>query len=160
MSYRFAPVLLAAVLGIAPTACRPNAPSAPPAAEAAPAPAPIGHGPACPEPDFGDFLARFGREIAFQQRAVADPLASSVYVVDADPAMRHLESRIPLSEVEWPVMPDPASLQAQGREMLISDEIDGGTTVLIRTPEAREQRFFHFARRPCWQLVRIEQHTA
>ncbi|MCD9030241.1 hypothetical protein LDO32_00630 [Luteimonas sp. Y-2-2-4F] len=159
MSYRFAPALLATALGTLLSACRPEAPTSPPAAGAAPAPSPAAAGPACPEEDFEAFLARFGREIAFQERSVADPLISGAYDVETGPEPRRVETRIPLREVEWPVMPDPAGLQAQGREMLVSDELDGGMTVLIRTPDTSDQQFFHFAKRPCWQLVRIENQS-
>ena len=42
-------------------------------------------------------------------------------------------------QVEWPVMPDPATLQRQGREMQVTRLPDGQVQVQMRTPDTSDQ---------------------
>lgn len=86
---------------------------------------------------------------------MADPLPSERVDVNAEPEPRMVSENIALREVTWPVMPDPATLPEAGREISVSGQPDGGMTVLISTPNTSNQQRYHFARRPCWQLVRV-----
>lgn len=165
--YRSA-VSLALVAGIAVTACTPT--PAPPSAEAAPAKAAAGTATAvepappparseCPYAEFEGFLKHFGNEITLQEKATADPLLDGYIDAEAEPEPRRVESRLALADVEWPVMPDPAALAGQGREMQISVLADGQRQVQIRTPDSSDQQTYTFAQAPCWTLVKREDES-
>lgn len=165
--------LLALALGLALSACKP-APQAAPTAAAAPAPtstaaattpvAPVAAAPedasaSCPHPVFDDFLKHFGNEIALQETSTADPLLDSHIDAGAEPEPRKVEEKVPLAKVEWPVMPDPATLQRQGREMQLTRLPDGQVQVQMRTPDTSDQQTYTFAQKPCWQLVKREDES-
>ncbi|MBN5152377.1 hypothetical protein JY458_15555 [Stenotrophomonas maltophilia] len=165
--------LLALALGLALSGCKP-APQAAPAGAAAPAPAstaaatapatPVAAAPAdastsCPHPVFDDFLKHFGNEIALQETSTADPLLDSHIDAEAEPEPRKVEKKVPLAKVEWPVMPDPATLQRQGREMQVTRLPDGQVQVQMRTPDTSDQQVYTFAQKPCWQLVKREDES-
>lgn len=165
--------LLALALGLALSGCKP-APQAAPAGAAAPAPAstaaatapatPVAAAPAdasasCPHPVFDDFLKHFGNEIALQETSTADPLLDSHIDAEAEPEPRKVEEKVPLAKVEWPVMPDPATLQRQGREMQVTRLPDGQVQVQMRTPDTSDQQVYTFAQKPCWQLVKREDES-
>ncbi|MBH1540800.1 hypothetical protein I5T84_02905 [Stenotrophomonas maltophilia] len=165
--------LLALALGLALSGCKP-APQAAPAGAAAPAPAstaaatapatPVAAAPAdasasCPHPVFDDFLKHFGNEIALQETSTADPLLDSHIDDEAEPEPRKVEEKVPLAKVEWPVMPDPATLQRQGREMQVTRLPDGQVQVQMRTPDTSDQQVYTFAQKPCWQLVKREDES-
>lgn len=164
-------VLLAPFVSLALAACTqtPQAPQAQPA-DAAPAavqaaePAPASTAatataatattaPACPHEQFDTFLKHFGNEIALQEAATADPLRDSYVDAGAEPEPKIVEKQVPLADVGWPVMPDPASLGARGREMTVTPQADGQMQVLMRTPDTSDQQVYTFARTPCWTLV-------
>lgn len=153
--YRASAVLVL-VAGLGAAACTP-APQAPPA-EAAPA-APARASADCPYPEFDAFLAHFGSEIALQEKATGDPLLDSYIDPEAEPEPRKVESRLALSDVEWPVMPDPAALAGQGRELQVSTLADGQRQVQIRTPDSSDQQTYTFAQAPCWTLVKREDEA-
>ncbi|AVO32342.1 hypothetical protein D7T48_18195 [Stenotrophomonas maltophilia] len=113
----------------------------------------------CPYPGFDAFLKHFGNEIALQEKATADPLLDSYIDAEAEPEPRKVESRLALADVEWPVMPDPAALAGQGREMQISPLADGQRQVQIRTPDSSDQQTYTFAQTPCWTLVKREDES-
>lgn len=165
--------LLALALGLALSGCKP-APQAAITDAAAPAPSstaaattpatPVAAAPAdasasCPHPVFDDFLKHFGNEIALQETSTADPLLDSHIDVDAEPEPRKVEEKVPLAKVEWPVMPDPATLQRQGREMQVTRLPDGQVQVQMRTPDTSDQQIYTFAQKPCWQLVKREDES-
>jgi hypothetical protein len=165
--------LLALALGLALSGCKP-APQAAPADAAAPAPTstatattpatPVAAAPAdasasCPHPVFDDFLKHFGNEIALQETSTADPLVDSHIDSEAEPEPRKVEEKVPLAKVEWPVMPDPATLQRQGREMQVTRLPDGQVQVQMRTPDTSDQQIYTFAQKPCWQLVKREDES-
>lgn len=163
--------LLALSLGILLAACKPDAaPTAPADAAApvaaAPAAAPVAADPsapatatgaaaACAHADFDTFLPHFGKEIALQEKSVADPLLSERYETETHDEPTLVTEKVPLSEVTWPVMPNPSGLKAVGREMQVTRQDDGSMKVLIRTPDTSNQQSYYFAQRPCWQLVRM-----
>lgn len=164
---------LALALGLALSACKP-APQAARAEAAAPAPtstaatasapaAPVAAtadaGTQCPHPVFEEFLAHFGHEIALQEAATADPLLDSYIDAEAEPEPRKVESRLARADVEWPVMPDPAALAGQGREMQVSLLADGQRQVQIRTQDSSDQQTYTFAQAPCWTLVKREDES-
>jgi hypothetical protein len=165
--------LLALALGLALTACKP-APQAAPAEAAAPAPATTAAtasapatpasataeaGTQCPHPVFDDFLTHFGHEIALQETATADPLLDSYIDPGAEPEPAKVEKTVALADVEWPVMPDPATLKGRGREMQVTPLADGQMQVQMRTPDTSDQQTYTFARKPCWQLVKREDES-
>ncbi len=166
--YRSAAVL-ALACGVALVACTPEPPPTPTeTAPAAPAPtstaaavqpAPAPASPECPYPQFDAFLKHFGHEIALQEKATADPLLDSYIDAEAEPEPRKVESRLALADVEWPVMPDPAALAGQGREMQVSALADGQRQVQIRTPDSSDQQTYTFAQAPCWTLVKREDES-
>lgn len=158
--------LLAPALGLALSACTPApqpAPAEAPAPAAAPAstakavePAPAV---ACPHPAFDTFLKHFGNEITLQEKATADPLLDSYVDAGAEPEPRTVERPLALADVEWPVMPDPAGLAGQGREMQVTAVADGQMQVQIRTPDSSDQQTYTFAQKPCWTLVKREDES-
>jgi hypothetical protein len=113
----------------------------------------------CPYPEFDAFLKHFGNEIALQEKATADPLLDSYIDAEAEPEPRKVESRLALADVEWPVMPDPAALAGQGRELQVSTLADGQRQVQIRTPDSSDQQTYTFAQTPCWTLVKREDES-
>ena len=159
--------LLALSLGFALSACKPAQPPAPAAAD--PAAPPMASAPAtppaagtatdpsaqCPQPEFDAFLAQFGHDIAVQEKATADPLISESVDPQAQPEPAQVTRQVPLAEVEWPVMPDPAGLSRQGREMQVTPQADGSMQVRIRKPDTSDQQTYTFAQKPCWQLQRV-----
>lgn len=162
--------LLALSLSLLLAGCKPNAaePAAPadaapatPAATTATAPADTAPpGPAtadaqanCPYPEFDTFLPHFGAEIALQEKSTADPLVSEhVDVTELEP--KQVVQQIALADVEWPVMPDPASPRSKEREITTTPQGDGSMKVQFRTPDTSDQQSYFFAQKPCWQLVR------
>lgn len=165
--------LLALALGLALSGCKP-APQAAPADAAAPAPTstaaattPVAPGATtaaeaagnCPHPVFDEFLKHFGNEIALQETSTADPLLDSHIDAEAEPEPRKVEEKVPLAKVEWPVMPDPATLQRQGRQMQVTRLPDGQVHVQMRTPDTSDQQTYTFAQKPCWQLVKREDES-
>lgn len=166
LSHHRSMTLLALSLGVLLAACKPATTPAPPAA--APAhDAPVAAtgdtsglpaadaGASCPYPTFETFLLHFGNEIALQEKSVADPLVSEYIDAAAEPEPQLVSQKIPLREVTWPVMPDPATLPRQGREMEVTRQDDGSMKVLIRKPSTSDQQSYYFGQRPCWQLVRM-----
>ena len=163
-----APLMLACGAVLAACAPVPQAPQPapePPPAPAAPAPPPPAEPTAvaargeCLYPDFDAFLKHFGNEIALQEKATADPLLDSYIDAEAEPEPRKVESRLARADVEWPVMPDPAALAGQGREMQVSLLADGQRQVQIRTPDSSDQQTYTFAQAPCWTLVKREDES-
>ncbi|HDS1037870.1 TPA: hypothetical protein QDZ42_000982 [Stenotrophomonas maltophilia] len=168
--------LLALALGLALSGCKP-APQAAPAEAAAPAPASTAAtasaptapaapnadvaaaGTQCPHPVFDDFLAHFGNEITLQEKATADPLLDSFIDPEAQPEPAKVEKSVALADVEWPVMPDPATLKGRGREMQVTALADGQMQVQMRTPDSSDQQTYTFAQKPCWQLVKREDES-
>ncbi len=108
----------------------------------------------CPYADFETFLPHFGAEIALQEKATADPLTSEYVDVNADPEPAQVVKQIPLAEVTWPVMPNPASPGSKAREITHTTQPDGSIKVQFRTPNTSDQQSYYFAQKPCWQLVR------
>lgn len=141
-------------------AAPPAAPATPTAAAdtarpASPAEPTVAEGEAeCPYPDFETFLPHFGREIALQEKSTADPLVSEYVDVSADPEPAMVVKQIPLADVGWPVMPNPASAGSKAREITHTPQPDGSIKVQFRTPNTSDQQSYYFARKPCWQLVR------
>lgn len=166
MKLRRSLALLAPALGLVLSACRPApqpAPAEAPAPAAAPAstakavePAPAV---ACPHPAFDTFLKHFGNEITLQEKATADPLLDSYVDAGAEPEPRTVERPLALADVEWPVMPDPAALAGQGRQMQVTAVADGQMQVQIRTPDSSDQQTYTFAQKPCWTLVKREDES-
>lgn len=167
MKPRRSVVLLAPALGLVLSACTPapaeaQAPAAAPASTATtvePAPAPAVATAACPHPGFDTFLKHFGNEITLQEKATADPLLDSYVDAGAEPEPRTVQRPLALADVEWPVMPDPAGLAGQGRQMQVTAVADGQMQVQIRTPDSSDQQTYTFAQTPCWTLVKREDES-
>jgi len=163
------PALLVLACGAVLVACTPAPQPSQTAAEAVTAaaapgtsatePTPVAAASECPYPEFDTFLKHFGNEITLQEKATADPLLDSYIDAEAEPEPRKVESRLALADVEWPVMPDPAALAGQGREMQVSPLADGQRQVQIRTPDSSDQQTYTFAQAPCWTLVKREDES-
>ena len=157
--------VLALSLSLALSACKPTpsaetTAAADPAA-ATPAAAPITATAAdttaaqCPHADFNAFLTYFSNDIALQEKFVADPLTVESVDAEAQPEPRPVTKQVPLAEVEWPVMPDTATLPRQGREMQVTPQADGSVQVRINKPDTSDQQTYTFAQKPCWQLQKV-----
>lgn len=109
----------------------------------------------CPEPEFTAFLGRFSRDIAFQEKSVANPLEMAFVDATAEPEPKTVSKKLALKDVEWPVMADVQTLSKTGREMKISDEPGGVKKVLIRKADTSDQQSYYFARKPCWKLIKM-----
>ncbi|WP_115526887.1 MULTISPECIES: hypothetical protein [Xanthomonas] len=158
--------LTALVLSLALAACSAQAPpaasgsptAATPAttvAATAPAPAPAA---SCPDTDFSTFLKRFSAEIAVQEKATADPLTMVQLDPEAQPEPAPVTREVPLAKVEWPVIPNLDAVRNGGREVAVSEDA-GGRQVLVRTPNTGDQQVYHFAQRPCWTLVKVDDQS-
>ncbi|WOB26933.1 MULTISPECIES: hypothetical protein [Xanthomonas] len=156
--------LTALVVSLALAACSAQAPPAasgsPPAAApattvAATAPAPAA---SCPEADFSAFLKRFSAEIAVQEKATADPLSMVQLDPEAQPEPAPVTREVPLAKVEWPVIPNLDAVRNGGREVVVSEDA-GGRQVMVRTPNTDDQQVYHFAQRPCWTLVKVDDQS-
>ncbi|MFL0348339.1 hypothetical protein [Stenotrophomonas lactitubi] len=166
MKLRRSLALLAPAVGLVLSACTP-APQPAPAVALAPAAAPASTAKAvepapavaCPQPAFDTFLKHFGNEITLQEKATADPLLDSYVDAGAEPEPRTVERPVALADVEWPVMPDPAGLAGQGRQMQVTAVADGQMQVQIRTPDSSDQQTYTFAQKPCWTLVKREDES-
>lgn len=157
--------LHALALSLALVACKPQAEpagAATPAANASPASAAVPATPAqattCPSADFSAFLKSFSADIAVQEKATADPLTMIQLDPDAQPEPTPVTRTVPLAKVEWPVIPNLEAARNGGREVTISEEADG-RRVLVRTPDTGDQQVYHFAQRPCWMLVKVDDQS-
>ncbi|WP_080931491.1 hypothetical protein [Xanthomonas arboricola] len=165
---RFRTSLHALALSLALVACKPQAEpagAATPAANAAPAasapataPATPAQATTCPSADFSAFLKSFSADIAVQEKATADPLTMIQLDPDAQPEPTPVTRTVPLAKVEWPVIPNLEAARNGGREVTISEEADG-RQVLVRTPDTGDQQVYHFAQRPCWMLVKVDDQS-
>ena len=143
-------LVLAACLSFLLAACTSASTSASPAAVRAQADSIAA--PACPTGTFGEFLDRFGRDLAFQKAVTADPLTVERYDTAAEPEPRLVTGRVAQREIAWPVMPRLDTLAAQGRIHEIAPTAEGGRRVLIRRPDTSDQQTYIFEQVPCWQL--------
>ncbi|WP_259155813.1 hypothetical protein [Xanthomonas sp. 3793] len=160
--------LHALALSLALAACKPQAEpggAATPAANAAPAvsasatvPATPAQTTTCPSADFSAFLKSFSADIAVQEKATADPLTMIELDPDAQPEPTPVTRTVALANVQWPVIPNLEAARNGGREVTISEEADG-RQVLVRTPDTGDQQVYHFARRPCWMLVEVDDQS-
>lgn len=73
---------------------------------------------------------------------------------DAQPEPAPVTREVALADVKWPVIPN---LDA-GREVVVSEDA-GGRQVLVRTPDSGDQQVYHFAQRPCWTLVKVDDQS-
>ncbi|MDO7963279.1 hypothetical protein [Xanthomonas euvesicatoria] len=63
-----------------------------------------------------------------------------------------------LADVNGPVTPTRAGPRSAGREVVVSENA-GGRQVLVRTPDSGDQQVYHFAQRPCWTLVKVDDQS-
>ncbi|MBB4757629.1 hypothetical protein FHT15_002316 [Xanthomonas campestris] len=131
------------------------APAASPPAAAAATPAQPA---TCPNADFATFLKSFSADIAVQEKATANPLTMIQLDPDAQPEPAPVTRTVALADVEWPVIPNLEAARNGGREVTISEEADG-RQVLVRTPDTGDQQVYHFAQRPCWMLVKVDDQS-
>ncbi|MFC3654784.1 hypothetical protein ACFOPN_03570 [Xanthomonas hyacinthi] len=123
-----------------------------------PAAAPAQAAPGCPDADFNSFLKRFSADIAVQQKATANPLTMIQRDPDAQPEPTPVTREVPLPEVEWPVIPNLDAARNSRREVAVSEDA-GGRKVLVRTADTGDQQVYHFAQRPCWTLVKVDDQS-
>ncbi|MBB6365453.1 hypothetical protein FHR56_000566 [Xanthomonas sacchari] len=129
------------------------------AATAAPSQAaPAAAAPRCPDADFDAFLKRFSADSAVQEKATADPLTMIHIDPDAQPEPAPVTRNVPLSEVEWPVIPNLDAARKGGREIVVTQNAEG-RQVMVRTPDTGDQQIYQFAQRPCWTLVKVDDQA-
>ncbi|WP_080953770.1 hypothetical protein [Xanthomonas phaseoli] len=166
--------LHALALSLALVACKPQAEPAGAAPAATPAAAAAGAAPAastpaiasatpapattCPTADFSAFLKSFSADIAAQEKATADPLTMIRIDPDAQPEPAPVTREVALADVKWPVIPKLDVARSAGREVVVSEGA-GGRQVLVRTPDSGDQQVYHFAQRPCWTLVKVDDQS-
>ncbi|WP_244664112.1 MULTISPECIES: hypothetical protein [Xanthomonas] len=113
---------------------------------------------ACPTTDFSAFLKSFSADIAAQEKATADPLTMIRIDPDAQPEPAPITRQVALADVQWPVIPNLDVARSTGREVAVSEDA-GGRQVLVRTPDSGDQQVYHFAQRPCWTLVKVDDQS-
>ncbi|KPL48017.1 hypothetical protein XAXN_16205 [Xanthomonas axonopodis] len=77
---------------------------------------------------------------------------------DAQPEPAPVTRQVALADVKWPVIPNLDVARSAGREVMESEDA-GGRQVLVRTPDSSDQQVYHFARRPCWTLVKVDDQS-
>ena len=159
-----APVALLALAGVL-GGCKQAAPE--PTLEPAPSPAvaadaantapeaPEAPASSCPADDFDVFAERFGREISFQELNIDDPYQFEYIDMEAQPEPAPVVVEKSLDDVTWPLMPQLALLESQGRAYEISPDGEDGMQIRIFTPDTGDQQVYHFRRAPCWRLQRV-----
>jgi len=120
--------------------------------------APVAAAPRCPDADFDSFLKRFSADITVQEKATANPLTMIRLDPDAQPEPKQVNREVPLSGVEWPVIPHLDAARGGGLEVVVSKNA-AGRQVLVRTADTGDQRIYHFVQRPCWTLVKVDDQS-
>ncbi|MCP3044491.1 hypothetical protein [Xanthomonas euvesicatoria] len=141
------PAATAEAAGTAPAASTPATASATPAQPTT-----------CPTADFSAFLKGFSADIAAQEKATADPLTMIRIDPDAQPEPAPVTREVALADIKWPVIPNLDVARSAGREVVVSENA-GGRQVLVRTPDSGDQQVYHFAQRPCWTLVKVDDQS-
>ncbi|KUF32154.1 hypothetical protein AO826_05975 [Xanthomonas phaseoli pv. manihotis] len=77
---------------------------------------------------------------------------------DAQPEPAPITRQVALADVQWPVIPNLDVARSTGREVVVSEDADG-RQVLVRTPDSGDQQVYHFAQRPCWTLVKVDDQS-
>lgn len=93
-----------------------------------------------------------------QEKATADPLTMIQLDPEAQPEPAPVARDVPLAKIEWPVIPNLDAARNGGREVVVSEDA-GGRQVLVRTPNTGDQQVYHFAQRPCWTLVKVDDQA-
>lgn len=150
------------------TACD-RTPSVPPPAAstdapvraAAPAPrAPADTAQACPDADFESFLKRFESSPDAQRAATADPLAMTSIDTDAQPEPARVTRQVPRAEVEFPVMANAATRQAEGTTLRVEDTLaQRERIVVVSRPDSGAQVRLVFNTLPCWTLTAVHDDS-
>ena len=136
-----------------------RAPVTPAAIEAASQSAPASA--SCAGVAFDVFLARFVDDAAAQTAAIADPLEMQRIDTDAQPEPARVLTRIPRSDVGFPLIPGHSARESGGLELIVEPApVDADTRrVVLRVPDTGDQRAYHFRRAPCWTLVRVSDEA-
>lgn len=78
---------------------------------------------------------------------------------DAQPEPAIVTRQVPRSEVEFPVMADAATRQAEGSQLRVDARGDAEREVLVGLPDSGAQVRFAFKAMPCWTLVGVNDES-
>lgn len=158
----------ASALALALVGCKPTAPVSQDAgASAAPAPATAATQPAapgaaassCPDKDFEAFLLRFSQGADAQLAATADPLEMVSIDGNAQPEPAPVSRQVPLADVRFPVLVDPAQQQADGLVQSVRVVAPDRRELRLNLPDSGLQTRLEFQATPCWTLVKVSDDT-
>lgn len=111
--------------------------------------------PACEHSEFSAFWSHFVADVEYQRRHTRTPLRKLVVDPYASPDPKPMESSVSLSARDFPLSPGIAHIEALGLTVK-TVPTDRGFQVHFSQPDRDYAVFYHFARDPCWVLVRIE----
>lgn len=149
-----ASLLAACDASVAPTAADTPPGAAPPASPA------VSVAPSrCPDADFDAFLERFAASADAQRAATADPLTMTRLDPDAQPEPAPVVTRVPRARVEFPVLADAATREAEGSQLRVESPAADAREVIVGLPDSDAQVRFGFELRDCWTLVRVDDES-
>ncbi len=106
-----------------------------------------------------NFVTRFSHNIAIQEAQTAKTVVFEGLDMEADPEPKKTSKEVPLADVEWPVMPDMATLERQKLQAEYKDGANGNKIVVIKGTDGGEYMEYEFAKQPCWTLVRVSDQS-
>ena len=115
--------------------------------------------PNCKVEEIEHFVKRFSHEIAIQEASTAQTVIFESLDMEADPEPEKVSTEVPLADVEWPVMPDVATLAGRKTQAEYKDGENGNKIVVIKGTDNGEYMEFEFAKQPCWTLVRVSDES-
>lgn len=115
---------------------------------------------ACPDADFDAFLKRFESSADVQRAATADPLVMSRIDRDAEPEPAPVTRQVAKGDVEFPVLADSATRQAEGSALLVRDMLaKTERVVVVARPGTDAQVRLVFNAMPCWTLTAVHDES-
>ncbi|WP_193427073.1 hypothetical protein [Pararhizobium polonicum] len=114
---------------------------------------------ACPDETFEKFVTRFSHDIAVQEKSTAQKVIFEGVDMDAQPEPKKTSEEVPLSMVEWPVMPDMATLKRQNLVSEFEVLANGNKQVVLRGTDGGAYMEFEFSQQPCWTLIRVSDQS-
>ncbi|NTG51690.1 hypothetical protein G6M04_30290 [Agrobacterium rhizogenes] len=114
---------------------------------------------ACPNESFEKFVTRFSHEIAVQEKSTARTVIFEELDTDAQPEPKKTSKKVPLSMVEWPVMPDMTFLKDRNLQSEFKNLANGNKQVVLRGTDDGAYMEFEFRQQPCWTLIRVSDQS-
>lgn len=114
----------------------------------------------CSRDSFVEFFTEFSRDIAVQEKSVADVLIYESIDIEAEPEPKKVFREVPLAEVEWPIINHWGQWLNAGREVTFEASGRYGMRVQVRTPDTSDQQTYGFSTEGgCWKLVWITDES-